>query len=334
MCRYIEIIRREGETIKKNNDQARGCLLGAAAGDALGAPIEFLNLDQIRERYGEEGLTDYASRDDLKPGSYTDDTQMTLATAVGCIRAIQLCKEGKDCDFKTIVYQEYLEWYEMQKDPDNRRAPGGTCLGALGSGKMGTIEEKINDSKGCGGVMRTAPVGLAFRAGEAFLRGAEIAAITHGHPSGYLPAGFLAEMIARIIEGKTIEEAFELSLGVLTVYAGHEETLQKIGLAREMALTGKEAAAAIPLLGEGWVGDEALAIALYCAFSYPSDWKKAVLTAVNITGDSDSTGSVTGAILGALLGEKAIPAGWVKRLENSTLIMRIAGDISPLKITQ
>jgi len=316
-----------------SSDKARGCLLGAAAGDALGAPVEFLSRDQINERYGEDGLVDYDSKGGLKPGSYTDDTQMTLATAVGCIRAIQLCKEGKECDFKEIVYQEYLEWYEMQKDPDNRRAPGNTCLSALGSGKMGTLEERINDSKGCGGVMRTAPVGLAFKAGEAFLRGAEIAAITHGHPSGFLPAGFLAEMISRIVEGKTLEEAYDLSLAVLNSYPGYEETLQKIGLAREMALKGEEAETAIPRIGEGWVGDEALAIALYCSFSYPSDWKKAVITAVNITGDSDSTGSVTGAILGALLGEKAIPADWVKRLENSALIMKIADEIAPLEAT-
>ncbi len=306
---------------------SRGCLLGAAAGDALGAPVEFLTLQQIRDRFGEKGLKDYAPRGDLKPGTYTDDTQMTLATAVGCIQALQARKKGEPLDFKTIVYREYLEWYEMQKKPENRRAPGNTCLGALGSGKIGTLEKKINDSKGCGGVMRTAPIGLAFERKEAFLRGAEAAAITHGHPSGYLPAGLLADVVAGIAAGHKLDRAVELSLEILTTHRGHGETLEKIELALELVRKERPPERAIPLLGEGWVGEEALAIALYCCYYSPADWKKAVLAAVNITGDSDSTGSITGALLGTLHGEKAIPVNLVKNLENRGLIIKIAEDL-------
>lgn len=307
--------------------KSRGCLLGGAAGDALGAPVEFLSLEEIRERFGADGIEDYAPHGNFKAGAYTDDTQMTLATAAACIRALQVCRGGKQCDFKTIFYQEYLEWYEMQKNPENRRTPGNTCLSALGSGRMGTLENRINDSKGCGGVMRTAPIGLAFTTGEAFLRGIEAGVITHGHPSGYLPAGFLAELVARIVEGYPLERAIDAGTALLTGHEGHEETLRKIEQARELARRGEPAERAIPLIGEGWVGEEALAIALYCSLAYPADWKKAVIRAVNITGDSDSTGSITGAILGALLGERAIPSSFVKRLENRALIIKIAEDL-------
>jgi ADP-ribosylglycohydrolase len=65
--------------------QYLGCLFGLAIGDALGAPVEFLTLSQIRKEYGEKGITDFQEFGRLKPGSYTDDTQMSLATAWGCI---------------------------------------------------------------------------------------------------------------------------------------------------------------------------------------------------------------------------------------------------------
>ncbi len=310
-----------------NTGKSRGCLLGAAVGDALGAPVEFLTLDQIRDKYGEKGIEDFDAMKGLKPGAYTDDTQMTLATAVGCIRHRQTCKDGKKCDFNTVVYQEYLEWYELQKNPDNRRAPGNTCLDALGSGEMGTFDKRINDSKGCGGVMRTAPIGIAYLPGEAFQYGVEAAAITHGHPSGFLPAGFLAELIARLFEGTALEEAVDLCLNQLKNQPGHEESLDKVNLARELAGKGKPVETAIPMIGEGWVGDEALAIALYCSLTFPGDWLKAVLAAVNITGDSDSTGSITGAVLGTMHGERAIPGKLIDNVENKGLIIKIAEDL-------
>ena len=197
--------------MRKEKDQYLGCLVGLAVGDALGAPVEFLSLSDIRRRYGADGISDFFAWDGFDPGSYTDDTQMSLATAVGCIRAQQRFKESGVFQPAEMVYHRYLDWLKTQNDPAQRRAPGNTCLTALRSGKMGTISDRINDRKGCGGVMRAAPVGLAFKPGEAFKYGAEFAALTHGHPSGYLPVGFLAEMIAGILEGKSLTEAIEKS---------------------------------------------------------------------------------------------------------------------------
>ena len=87
--------------------------------------------------------------------------------------------------------------------------------------------------------MRTAPVGLAFPPGEAFKWGAEFAAITHGHPSGYLPAGFLSELITRIIEGKPFPESIDLSLQELVKYDKYEETLEKVRIALKLASGNK-----------------------------------------------------------------------------------------------
>ena len=305
----------------------QGCLLGLAIGDALGAPVEFLRLEEIKKRYGRDGITDFHEWGGFKSGSYTDDTQMSLATAVGCLRAYQRWREKGIGHPASVIYQRYLDWLESQNDPKQRRGPGRTCLSALQSGKMGTIEEKINDSKGCGGVMRTAPVGLAFPSCRAFEEGAEYAAITHGHPSGYLSAGFLSAIISYLIEGKKLTEAIDLSIGQLTRYDGHSETLKIIELAQKLSGSPKSSEKSIQTIGEGWVGEEALAISLYCSLKFSDNFERGTLAAVNHSGDSDSTGSITGAILGTLLGIESIPRPWVQKVEGSDRIKKIADDM-------
>lgn len=316
------------QRIKLLINKYQGCLLGLAIGDALGAPVEFLRLQEIRKWYGKDGIADFHGWRGFKPGSYTDDTQMSLATAIGCIRAYQKWRERGIYDSTSVVYQCYLEWLESQNDPEQRRGPGRTCLCALQSGKMGTIKEKINNSKGCGGVMRTTtPAGLAFSSDRAFQEGAEYAAITHGHPSGYLTAGFLSGMISYIIEGKTLAEAIDLYIGQLTHYDGHSETLEKIELAQKLSVSQKLPEESIQAIGEGWVGEEALAISLYCSLKFSDNFKSGTLAAVNHSGDSDSTGSITGAILGTLLGVELIPRPWIQKVEGSDRIKKIANDM-------
>lgn len=305
--------------------QYRGCLFGLAVGDALGAPIEFMTLDQIKGRFGARGLVL-----PVGPLLYTDDTQMSLATAVGCLRAWARYRDKGICHPPSVINIFYKKWLQTQNDPEQRRSPGNTCLAALRSGKMGTIKEPINNSKGCGGVMRTAPIGLAFLPNDeqgAFQIGAETAAITHGHPSGYLTAGFLAEMVAHIIRGSSLDEAIDRSIEPLIRCEGHAETLAKIEQARKLAASHNDVEQSIAELGAGWIGEEALAIAIYCALKFPDDWRAGVLAAVNHSGDSDSTGSICGAILGARLGLSAIPSEWVRAVENAADIMKLADDL-------
>ncbi len=108
-------------------------------------------------------------------------------------------------------------------------------------------------------------------------------------------------MIAHIIERMTLEEAIERSIGTLTTYDGHEETLALIQRAITLSNSQDPVEDSIAAIGEGWFGEEALAIALYCSLKFPDDWTSATLAAINHSGDSDSTGSITGAILGTFL---------------------------------
>ncbi|MPZ22344.1 MAG: ADP-ribosylglycohydrolase family protein [Dehalococcoidia bacterium] len=326
-------------------DAFTGCLLGGAVGDALGAPVEFLSLAEIRSRFGPAGIQDYAPAYG-RYGAITDDTQMTLFTAEGLLRARNRWLSKGIVSIEGMVHHAYLRWLQtqeidrqpplarcdghLQRLPElwNDRAPGSTCLSALRTGVIGSTTDPINDSKGCGGVMRVAPVGLVLQS-DAFTTGCNVAAITHGHPDGYLPAGFLSAVLSRIVRGADLEAALRLSLRELLSWAragGSGECYAALTGAIRMAGQAPATPESIELLGEGWVGEEALAISVFCALKART-FEEGVLLAVNHGGDSDSTGAITGNILGALWGRRSIPSSLLNRLELCNEIERIARDL-------
>ena len=318
--------------MKRDADHFRGCLLGGAIGDALGAPVEFLKYDHIINKYGNGGIQDlicYSSG----LAEITDDTQMTLFTAEGLLRAYSRGYHRGIWHPPSVVFHAYQRWLLTQgyprvpelewvydgwlldvKELYASRAPGITCLSSLGSGTQGSIDEPLNNSKGCGGVMRVAPVGLFFLKDQAFQYAAEIAALTHGHPSGYLSAGALGLIISLIIEGQDLVTSIKIAISELQDYANHDECTAILLKAMELVGSGLPDQEAIALLGEGWVGEEALAISVYCAFKYPTIFESALIAAVNHSGDSDSTGAITGNILGAYLGITALPEDGIRKL--------------------
>lgn len=338
--------------LKQIRDRIAACLYGGAMGDALGYVVEFHSWGRIQAVHGPEGIRELEPEDG--EAIVSDDTQMTLFTAEGiCLGCFRSLETGTEPDPTDDIYQAYLCWLDTQGTPVSSRwskdsvlrtdlrlrklrAPGNTCLSALRSGKMGTLEWAINHSKGCGGVMRTAPLGFlrSLRTGESILgapllRGAEAAAITHGHPMGWVPAGMLSDMVDRCLYGEypSLRELIEDSLKeTVSFFAdvpgiGDFEELMRsaIRLAERPADGPREIASvdepAIRSLGGGWVGDEALAIAVYAALRYPSDLKACLRAAVNHGGDSDSTGAIAGNILGAWLGMAGIPEDWLSHIE-------------------
>lgn len=317
-------------------------------GDALGAPVEFESIDAIRGRFGPAGITEPAEAYG-RVGAITDDTQMTLFTAEGLLRAYtRAATKGFFHAAVQLVDHSYGRWLTTQGERYQRwragvedgwligvtelharRAPGNTCLAAMRGERRGTVSEPTNDSKGCGGVMRIAPAGFVGRRylDSIFELGCDIAALTHGHPSGYLPAGALAEIVARISAGDSLPKALDSADRELRFSSGHEETQAALRAARGLAASGvKPSPEAISALGAGWVGEEALAIAVYCSL-VAEDFAHGVRLAVNHSGDSDSTGAIAGNILGTLLGYEAIPAAWIDQLELREVILQISRDL-------
>jgi ADP-ribosylglycohydrolase len=345
----IETLAQEAHVLAAGPASARseriaGCLLAGAIGDALGWPVEFLPLELLREKYGQAGIRDFA---DLRgeAGQVTDDTQMTLFTGEGLLLGLREI-DGGLADLTKAVWLAYRRWL-LTQDPHLEsvewigrllgvpelhvsRAVGATCVSALRNGRMGRLDAPLNDSKGCGGVMRVAPVGLiADRLGSSeavFALGAATAATTHGHPSGRLGAGVQAATIAALVEGEPLDRALDAASEILIRHPDHEETSGALRAARALAARGVPSPEEIETLGGGWVAEEALAIAV-CAALATDDLEESLRLAVNHGGDSDSTGAIAGNLVGARLGAGAIPARWAQRVEFSDLLLRMAGAL-------
>ncbi len=337
-------------------------------GDALGYPVEFIREKQIFQKYGSHGITEYEY--DISSGKalISDDTQMTLFTAngllVGDTRGAMRGIRGWPRGYVVKAYKDWLKTQEFSMREVNshkrytseggyswlldvpelysRRAPGNTCLSALQGGREceDYVKAKLNDSHGCGGVMRVAPLAVSESLRDILtldMEGAQLAAITHGHSLGYMPAAVLVHVINRIVfppEGKTmsLKEIVLEARDAVTELFKDDPHIRKltdlIDLAVELSENGaSDELGNIHRLGEGWVAEEALAISLYCALRHRDDFSAGVIAAVNHSGDSDSTGAITGNILGALLGYGAIEPKWKRGLELSDVILEIADDL-------
>ncbi len=356
-------------------DCIRGCLMGGAAGDALGYPVEFIGRKHIQSLYGERGITQFRLSQDGK-ALVSDDTQMTLFTANGMLMGLTRgYMRGIECCPEAYVKHAYIDWYYTQMNsfdkkqfkytwlrdlPEmaHRRAPGITCLDACKS--IINNQEPYNNSKGCGGLMRVAPIGLLdasfklrndrgiYDTKHLAEAGAEIAKVTHLHPLGYLPAALMTLLISRIVpltpeevKASIIDIVNDSLQTMMQIYDNEfvddKEYLKNITLkAIELAQSGIDDAQAIKQLGEGWVAEEAWAISIYCSLRHIGDMEEAIIASVNHDGDSDSTGSITGNIMGAIYGYEAIrqkrmfcPDG--KELEDtielSNIILALADDL-------
>ncbi|QKV77123.1 ADP-ribosylglycohydrolase family protein [Amycolatopsis sp. Hca4] len=329
----------------------RGSLLAGAIGDALGAKTEFDSIDRIREIAGPDGITDFIPAYG-GVGRITDDTQMTLFTLEALIRAHAQLRRTGSADVVhslQLAYQRWLHtqgvtwdrargpqstaeaadgWLITHQELFSRRAPGLTCFGELEaygrSGVRGTIERPVNNSKGCGGVMRAAPIALwSDDLAEVFRLGAESAALTHGHPSGYLSSGCFAVIVHELLHGKPLLDAVATARAELVKHPGHEE--QEAALDAALAMEGPPTPEKLERLGQGNVGETALSMSVYVALT-TTDADSALLASVNHSGDSDSTGSVCGNLVGAMYGEEALRQSWLDRLELREVIVGLADD--------
>ena len=345
----------------RNQDKFRGCLIGGAIGDALGYPVEFMQLNEIHKKYGKNGINSY----ELKNGvaEISDDTQMTLFTANGiligttrlslrgigggspefycwhCYKAWLITQNGNYNLWKNKVVDisEEFPWLIRIPELHNRRAPGNTVLNALLNNSIGSTNKPLNDSKGCGGLMRVAPIGLYYEKLDIdtiSIFGAENAALTHGHDLGYIPAAAFVYIINRIIYdvNETILEKIIIDcikkMRDLFYNKPHINDFIKImDKSIELSKSNKNNANAISEIGEGWVAEEALAIAVYCSLKYHNSFEKAIIASVNHNGDSDSTGSITGNLMGAIHGYKKIPEKYITNLELKEIIMEISDDL-------
>lgn len=352
---FADILEPSKPREKYYQDLIKGCIVGGAAGDALGYAVEFMRLDDIIDEYGQAGITKFRIREG-DVALISDDTQMSLYTANGMLNALGKSRE----EMLESVKRAYLEWYGTQAGRDDttpdecflsklpvmnhRRAPGGTCMSALHDIHHG--QEANNFSKGCGGVMRTAPVALVGAAtgmsvDDVCWLAAESARLTHKHPFGYLPSLIGAYIIYYSVINPVqpvaadVERWFYESFAIARRLYGNEcpsavqnlkaKMEEYLEIARDASLDDR---AVIRRIGEGWVGEEALGIALCSVLRHYNDFPAALVMSVNHDGDSDSTGSITGNMLGALMGYSNIPQQFKQCLEGGDLLLDMANRIN------
>lgn len=380
---FIERFINTGKSYKKDKakrvaDSIRGCLMAGAAGDALGYEVEFVRRRAILSRFGEQGITTFALDGNGK-ALISDDTQMTLFTANGMLMGLTRgYMRGIGGRPEKYVDGAYLDWYYTQTgrkkeilindfhytwlrdlpEMAHRRAPGNTCLQACENMFRG--KPVLNNSKGCGGIMRVAPMALldagyasrsenGYSIEELAEAGGEIAECTHKHPLGFLPASLLTVLLYKVVP-MTPEQVCEEIDGIVAdtvnildhIYKGKyeydkrylEELTNKAVLLAHSNLSDADA---IRLLGEGWVAEEAWVIALFCAIRHIDSVEDAIIASVNHDGDSDSTGSICGNIMGAIYGYEHIknrnifcPKGkqLEETLELSDIILALADDLA------
>ena len=311
-------------------------LLGGACGDSLGAEIEFLSLAEIRRQFP-DGISDLPPHQGLR-GAITDDTQMTLFTAEGLIRAHVNGKSQGICHPSTMVHAALLRWYKTQGgksriETDNvgllsdrrlwaRRAPGLTCLSSLGdASKLGALAR--NNSKGCGTIMRVAPVALMMPRDQVRAIAIDTSALTHGHPTGQLAAAAWAEILADVATGANLDDtAFLTAMEYERLENGHETAC-----AIRKALDAKRDGfpETVESLGGGWTAEEALSIALYACLSGKT-FDDALQIAVLHSGDSDSTGAIAGNMMGLIDPLAAMKHRWAPVIEGADLITCLVRD--------
>ncbi|MEL3945539.1 ADP-ribosylglycohydrolase family protein [Streptomyces alboflavus] len=332
--------------------RVRGTLLGAAVGDALGAPVDGLGLGAIREAHGAEGLTELAASHGGGRGTVTAATQLTLFTVDGLIRA-QVRRDTGAWHPPTDLHRAYRRWAATQRDwgPDERRkedgwlareewlyarrGPARACLTGLADDRMGTLDVPKNPGdQGPEAATRSAPFGLlvGWEPQLVLQLAVECAVQTHGHPVAYLTAGAHTVLVHGLARGESLDGAIQRTLALLAARPGHQPVTDALRHALGAVRQGMPTAGRVEeLVGEGEaVG--ALAAAVYCAL-VGEDIRHGLRLAVNHSGASAASGALCGALLGALHGETALPPGWLTELEGRATVLEIADDFA-MEMTQ
>ncbi|MER5373764.1 ADP-ribosylglycohydrolase family protein [Streptomyces sp. NPDC002553] len=331
--------------------RVRGTLLGAAVGDALGAPVDRLGLEEIRQAHGPEGVVDLAPVHGRR-GAVTHLTQLSLFTVDGLIRA-QVRRDTGAWHPPTDLHRAYLRWAATQRDwgPDLRRKEDGwlaheewlyvrrdpprALLLGLGDEVMGTLEAPKNpDGTGPEAAARSAPFGLLVGWEPQLVAqlAVECAAQTHGHPVAYLSAGAYAVTVHALARGDSLDGAVQRALAVLAARPGHEPVSEALQHALGAVRQGMPGPARVAeLAGEGTAAG-LLSAAVYCAL-VAEDVRHGLRLAVNHGARSAPAGALTGGLLGALHGETALPPAWVAELEGRPTMLELCDDFA-MEMTQ
>lgn len=292
-----------------SQDRFRGVLIGLAAGDALGAPLEFgpprPAHDLLREMIG-------GGTFDWKPGEWTDDTQMAL-----CItKSLRSCNHVDPDD----IADRFVAWLES-RPPD----VGNHTRAVLSIIRKGVPWEEATrqlqaqnpGSAGNGSLMRTAPLAL-FAAAQATEQVVEwsctVSRITHAHVDCQWACAALNVAIVHLLRGESREDAVDASIAACA--NGSDAVRERLERAREPQNRISPSGHVLATLEVA-----------FWSLLHTNAFEEAVVEVVNRGDDADTVGAVTGALAGAYYGLEAIPLRWRQALHRYQDLVRYADDL-------
>lgn len=332
-----------------------GCLLGLAAGDAMGYGVDHMSLQQIRQQHGPNGLLGY----DLLNG-FAQITSYTQAAAYGCNGLLLGLTQGQmrgtmapPVRYIAVALQEWarIQGYRREKGALNhcwisreesmriRRCMDTSMMDLLNQNRLGTMEEQRNRYQGPGALAATVPVGLFFDPQRLHRReirrlGAETVALTHGNPRAFLAGAALAHIVSRVTwdavtDWKTLTK--ETIAMLLKQFGGEYRQAAEVAqeLQKALMFAGNAQIPEPEALDQIGCANAAtvLAGALYACMLHPGSFDECMITAVNHSGASAAVGAVAGALLGAALGVEKIPEYYLECLEPEACLRQLAADM-------
>jgi ADP-ribosylglycohydrolase len=318
-------------------DRYCGAILGLAIGDALGHPTEFVgSVSGIRARWGPSGVTGFEPTGRHPAGTFTDDTQMSIAVARAFLAA-------GAADLDALMARMAAEFVAWSRSAQNNRAPGGACMSGCSRLEQGVPWRSagVADSKGCGAAMRAAPVGLVFHRDEERLIRVALAqsAPTHRHPTGFASSVAAAAAVAWAARGEGLDGLLDfveacvkrITPEQLVEMGAFPQLVDRYGVGEMTAALqnvranqDRDEDDVCHVTGGAWIGEEAVAAALWCVLRAGGDFRQSVLRGANSSGDSDSIASIAGGIAGAMAGVAALPSEWVRDVEQGARLRALA----------
>lgn len=322
--------------------KVKGLVYGMALGDGLGAPAEFLTIEQIKAKSLPNGFL-HANSDTVK---VTDDTQMAFAV----VQALHESEDYTPALLEQNLRKRFVEWLNH---PENNRAPGMTCLTSCERLEKGMPWQEATNkgSKGCGANMRVLPVGLLRVSVETISQIAQFqAALTHAHPTALAAAELTAMAAYLLLQGThpldLLQALFahaheqehvyhEVYLGQIWdrppfdsahafISTGWQECIAQLQKVHQGLINFDPNADPCSVGGAGWTAEESLATALYCFLSAPNAPLLVLQRAVHTSGDSDSIACLAGGLVGAYNGFDALPQYWIEELEYKEQLMQMS----------
>jgi ADP-ribosyl-[dinitrogen reductase] hydrolase len=296
-------------------ERFRGTLLGVAAGDALGAPAEFLTPEQVAERWGVLSEMVGGGVHDVAPGETTDATGMMLCLAESLAESGSFVPQD--------VGARYLAWFQSNPK-DVALTVRAVMLGIKAGTSLDLAARRAYEilgspTSGNASMMRCAPVALLYwrdadTRRDISLRESEL---THfDRLAGWACVAF-NDLIAAALQGSLRNE-------LLAVAADVEDEDSRV------SATLREAAVAEPEeIHSSTAVVETLRAAVWCVLQAKS-FEEAAVLAVNLGNDSDTTGAVTGALAGALFSERGIPSRWLQKLADRERLLSVADRLADL----